>query len=147
MFERLTFVVWVALTCVSIGAVSLSPWFPWPSPGIAVFFGGGGGCILAWLLGAYGRAHLHFSECEDSFEFRELPGLLPADEDRADHLRRVFDSWEELNARRDRGEADIWQVQELRREAASLLRADPNLREEFARELSRHPELGDRPDR
>ena len=142
IFERLTFVIWLALTAVSIGTVSMSPWSTWPSPGVAMFLGGGGGCVLAWMLGTYGRAHLHFRECEDSFEFRELPGVMPADEDRAGHLRRVFDSWEELNARRARGDADIWQVQELRREAASLLRADPQLREEFAHELSRHPELG-----
>jgi hypothetical protein len=147
MFERLAFVVWMVLTSVSIGVVCMSPWFAWPSPGLAVFLAGAGGCILAWLFGTYGRASLHFSECEASFEFNEAPGVIPEDEEPSDHLRRVFDSWEELDARRDRGDGDIWQVQELRREAASLLRADPHLREEFAHELSRHPELGDRQDR
>lgn len=147
MFERLAFVGWVVLTAGAIGAVAMSAWFPWPRPGCPVFLGGGGGCLLAWMVGAFGRAHLHFTECENSLEFRELPRTAPEEEERADHLRRVFDSWEELDARRADGDGDVWQVQELRREAASLLRADPNLREEFAHELSQHPELRDRPDR
>ena len=140
MLERLAFVVWLAVTSFSIGVVGVSPWFTWPQPGLAVFLAGSGGCILAWLLGRFGREKLHFAECEDSLQFRDPS----ADGDRADHLRRVFDTWEELDAQRESGSVDVWRVQELRREAASLLQRDPRLRAEFEHELSRHPELGDR---
>lgn len=144
MLERLAFVVWLAVTSISIGVVSMSPWFSWPEPGLTVFLGGSGGGVLAWMLGSYGRKRLHFAECEESLHFTEAPGTISEDDERADHLRRVFSTWEELDDLRSRGGGDVWQVQELRREAASLLRADPRLRAEFERELSSHPELGDR---
>jgi len=139
ILERLAFVLWLALTGSSIGAALLSAWFDWPAPGLAVFLAGSGGSIFSALLRHYGRARLHFEECEASLEFG-----LPRESARAEHLRRVFDSWEALDAQRESGGIDVWRVHELRREAASLLEAEPALRATFERELSRRPELRDR---
>ncbi len=142
MLERLAFIVWMGLTTTSIGFVGLSLYEPWPHPGLSMFLAAGGGCVLAWMLGTYGRARLHFAECEKALNEAATPAI--EDDPTADRLRRLLDSWEELDARRDLGGIDPWRVQELRREAASILQSDPRLRTEFARELSRHPELGDR---
>jgi len=146
VLERLAYVVWAGTTAVSIGVTMLSPWFPWPEQGLPIALCGFGGVILSRLLHQVGHQHLHFAEHEDVFEVLASPGDDPSDlshEERADNLRRLLHEWDDLDARRERGEADVWQVHALRRETQTLLRADPRLRSEFDREIARHPGLGE----
>lgn len=147
MFERLAFLVWMALTALSFGFLGLSPWFRWPDPGAFVCLGSVAGLVLAWALRLWGKSRLHFDEHQHSFDTAGSSGFLPGSpehEARAENLRKLFYEWDALAERQARGEGDIWQVAEIRREAQALLDADPQLRVEFDYHVSRHPELGQR---
>jgi|GEM_PF-2183351 len=148
VLERLAYVVWAGMTAISLGATMLSPWFPWPEQGLPIALYGFGGFALSRLLHQIGHEHWHFTEHEENFEVLASPGDDVMDrvhEQRADDLRRLFHEWDDLDARRARGDetADVWQVHALRRETQTLLRADPALRFEFDQEIARHPGLGD----
>jgi hypothetical protein len=147
MLERLAYLGWLGLTASSIGVLGVTPWQHWPYPGLFMLSGGLGGFILSRILNSVGRAWLHFAERAEEFDHAGANGFLPGTpehEARANTLRQLFHQWEALDALRARGEADIWQVQAVRRQAESLLRADPQLRSEFMYEVSRRPELGER---
>jgi hypothetical protein len=147
IFERLVYVIWMALTAVSIGVLTLSPWVTWPDPGVSVVSASLGGLILSRVLHRVGYARLHFQEHGDSLDRvaprSHSPGS-PEHQERASSLRRLLQKWDALEEQRAGGGGDVWEIHAVRREAKSLLQRDPQLRAEFDQEIARRPELGDR---
>jgi hypothetical protein len=146
MLERLVYVGWLGITAASLSALILSLTFAVSGMVGELFVAGVFGTAFSGLLNRYGRKHLHFDQCEQALEFRETGGFFPvsvAHQDRADSLRRVFEEWTQVDEQILAGKMDVWERQALRRQAQSLLTADPDLRNEFEYELSEHPELKD----
>lgn len=147
ILERLVYVIWMALTAVSIGLLALSPFFDWPAPGAPVLSFALGGFLLSRLLHHVGYTRLRFQEHGESLDGIAKRGLAPGSPEhlaRVMSLRRVLEQWDVLEEERESGQADVWAIHALRREAQSLLRLDPELRAEFDHELSRRPGLRDR---
>jgi hypothetical protein len=144
MFERLVYVGWLGFTAASLSALILSLTFLATGMGGELLVAGVLGTVISGIVNRYGRRHLHFDRCERALEFRETGGLFPATLARQNHaesLRRVFEAWTEVDEQILAGKMDVWERQALRRQARSLLDADPALRDEFRDELSEHPEL------
>jgi hypothetical protein len=142
MFERFAYTLWLLFTVASLAAalhggvlllLAGRAWLP--------FLLGAASLGFAMFLRRLGRRHLRFDACEASLDFTEWTIASREYEARAGQLRRVFDRWDAVDASRARGDGDVWQVLALRREAQTLLDADPALRTEFQHQLARHPEL------
>jgi hypothetical protein len=128
----------------SICALILSLTLVVSGVGRELFLAGACGTLASGILNHFGRKHLHFDQCERSLELVTPFRLNPVSRghaERADLLRRVLEKWTQVEAEIVEGKVDIWERQALRREAQSLLAADPELRNEFEDELSEHPEL------
>jgi hypothetical protein len=144
MLERLVYVGWLGFTAASLSALILSLAFVATGLGRELLLVGASGTVISGIINRYGRKHLHFDQCERALEFRETGGLFPATLSHQNHsesLRRVFEAWTEVDEQILAGKMDVWERQALRRQARSLLDADPALRDEFRDELSEHPEL------
>lgn len=147
MLERLAYIGWLGITTASLSALILSMTLAISGAGGRLFFAGVVGTVIAGAMNRYGRRHLHFDQCERSLEVVASYSLTPVTAghaERADLLRRLLDKWTLVDAQISAGTMDIWERQTLRRQAQSLLAADPELRNEFEDELSAHPELSDR---
>jgi hypothetical protein len=147
MLERLAYVGWLGITAASLCTLILSFTFAISGSGAPLFLAGLGGISISGVVNYLGRKHLHFERCERSLELVASYGMLPVSPghaERADLLRQVLEKWTQVEGQILSGEVDIWERQALRRQAQSLLAADPALRVEFHDELSEHPELRDR---
>lgn len=146
ILERLAYIGWLGITAVSICTLILSLTLAISGVGAELFFAGACGTALSGFVNRYGRRHLHFDRCERSLEMVAScsPNAVTAGHaERADLLRRLLEKWTQVDALILEGKMDVWDRQDLRRQALSLLAADPDLRGEFADELSEHPELAE----
>jgi hypothetical protein len=147
MLERLAYVGWLGTTAASLCALILSLTFAVSEMGRELFLMGVCGTVLSGYVNYLGRKHLHFEQCERSLEVVASYSMNPVSAGhvaRADSLRRVLEKWTYVEEQILAGKMEIWERQALRRQAQSLLAADPELRNEFEEELSEHPELRDR---
>jgi len=147
MLERLAYIGWLGITTASLCALILSLTLAVSGMGGELFLAGACGTAISGVVNRLGRRHLHFDKCERSLELvasyapnRATPGHA----ERADLLRRLLEKWTEVDQEILDGKSDVWERQALRRQARSLLAADPDLLNEFEDELSAHPELTDR---
>jgi len=147
MLERLAYIGWLGITTASLCSLILSMTLAISGMGVELFVAGACGTAISGFVNRYGRKHLHFDQSERSLEVVASYSLTPVTAghaQRVDLLRRLLDIWTLVDAQISAGKMDIWERQALRRQAQSLLAADPELRNEFEDELSAHPELGDR---
>jgi hypothetical protein len=147
MLERLAYIGWLGITTASLCALILSLTLSISGVGGELFVAGVCGTALSGVVNRYGRKHLHFDKSERSLELvaSYAPNRTTAGHaERADLLRRLLDRWMEVDQQILDGKSDVWERQVLRRQAISLLAADPALRNEFEDELSAHPELTER---
>lgn len=145
MLERLAYVIWLVITGASVCMIFLSAVMGFEGSAAALFLGGVAGILASRLLHTHGHKHWHFDECTASLEYLSqetyYPGTLEH-ENRANSLRKVFHDWEELEIEGPMLHGDdVWRRHALRREAQSILDADPALRQEFQYEISQRPEL------
>jgi hypothetical protein len=146
MLERLAYVGWLGITAASLCALILSLTLATSGLGLELLLMGVFGTVFSGFVNYLGRKHLHFDRCERSLEVVASYSMTPVTAGhgaRADSLRRVLDKWSLVEEQILAGKVEIWERQTLRRQAQSLLAADPELRNEFEEELSEHPELKD----
>lgn len=147
MLERLAYIGWLGITTASLCALILSLTLAISGVGGELFVAGICGTALSGVVNRYGRKHLHFDKSERSLELvaAHSPNRMTPDHaERAERLRRLLDRWIEVDQQILDGKSDVWERQALRRQARSLLAADPDLFIEFEDELSAHPELTER---
>jgi hypothetical protein len=147
MLERLAYIGWLCITTASICALILSLTLAISGMGRELFLMGVCGSVVSGIVNYLGRKHLHFERSERSLEVVASYTMTPISAGhvaRADSLRRVLEKWTLVEEQILAGKVEIWERQALRRQAQSLLAADPDLRNEFEEELSEHPELRDR---
>jgi hypothetical protein len=141
MFERFIYTLWLLFTVAALGAAMYGGILLLTGQAFVPFLIGSSGLYCSWVLRRMGRRHLRFDASEASLDFTVWSATSREYDERAMHLRRLFDQWDAVDASRAHGDGDVWQVLALRREARSLLDADPALRAEFRLQLARHPEL------
>jgi hypothetical protein len=143
MLERLAFACHLALLVAACGLIGLGLIFAVFMDEVRPLCVGLAGSALSRILHQHGYRVWNFRRWEESFEpsdGRQSLVLDPARADRAHELARLL---HELGALRENGgRPDVWEVQALRQRAAVLLNDDPVLREDFAGELAKHPEIG-----
>lgn len=143
MFERLAFACHLALLVGACGLTGLGLIFAVFMDEVRPLCMGLAGGALSRILHQHGYRVWNFRRWEESLEASDggQPfSLDPAQAQRASELSHVL---RELAAiKENEGSRDVWAVQELRHRAGVLLKSDPALREDFASELAKHPELG-----
>ena len=143
IFERMAFVCYLGIVLGACGLVGLGLIF-------AVLLGearplcvGLAGGALARLLHEHGYRVWHFRKWEESFQPSDHGQAFMMDPVRAERVREMERLLGQLAAlEENRGQRDLWAVQDLRHRATALLVRDPVLRKEFAAELTRYPEIG-----
>lgn len=141
-FERFAYLCFLTLVIGSLAQTWLGLLNGFHSGDLWPALGGVGAMAFAALVRQYGYRHLHFRECEESFELAETH--LEEDSEHASRRRALHALLQELTLlerRRDTGEVDIWVIQEVRDRATMLLEHDPALGKDLAFELESHPEV------
>jgi hypothetical protein len=143
MLERLAFACHLALFVGACGLTGLGLIFALFMDEVRPLCVGLAGGALSRILHQHGYRVWNFRRWEESLEpsdGRQSLALDPERTARANELSRLLGELSEL--KESVGGRDVWAVQDLRRRAAALLRDDAALREDFAGELAKHPEIG-----
>jgi hypothetical protein len=132
ILERLACVCYLGLLLASLTGMWLGTiLLNWPAIGGAI-----AGLLVTRWLHVHGHAHWHFREClaaVDAVKAGNRSPRVDGEEELSGEVRGLFARME--------AEPDVWTRGELRREIAVRLAAQPTLREEFAENLARHPEI------